>query len=604
MNLRSTSLLSTLVLSASLLLTPAMAQDWHPVGTGTNVNGANGVPCPFGDIYAGQRAQYIYLASELSAAGLSAGDAVVRLRWVVTALNGSGIHENFTMRLGNTTATSLSGFLNAPNEAATTPMDHQPVVGNNDFTLNTPYEWDGTSNLLLEVTHFSPTYATASANASVAFTSTAPVKRSYSLLDDLLYSTSQSEPLDGEVLNSTALPNIVLGVATDCAPLTATGYTVCVGDGVPSGDGVSVEGCTESLGGRFTATHAFPGTNLECTGTDYVLRSSLTLPPLPTGAVLQAGRLILTNVQAPDPVWMSDLYINLTGTIEGEIQLMPNHENYSGTVSELIVAMTGPYEAGVAELHTASTYGTGFIGSARVEFDYLLPTPFWYDAPTGGDLVAYGSSVIDPVAEGLAHTDVPGVTLLYADCGVSSTACTSTGRTAVNFTVLDAPVPSFIMDTTDVIAGIAATLTYTGTAVNQYLWNFGDGNSSTAAEPTHVWDTPGTYTVQLTVNNGACEATFSMDVMVDVNTGIHGRDDLAEMHVFATADAIIITQGFGTGTMQVEVLDALGRTVINREHIAMSGRISLPTAELGTGVWYVRVTGAEAQRTFRVPLVR
>lgn len=56
--------------------------------------------------------------------------------------------------------------------------------------------------------------------------------------------------------------------------------------------------------------------------------------------------------------------------------------------------------------------------------------------------------------------------------------------------------------------------------------------------------------------------------------------------------------------MQVEVLDALGRTVIDREHISMSGRISLPTAQLGTGVWYVRVTSTDGQRTFRVPLMR
>ena len=62
MKIRSHSLLSALVLSASLALTPASAQEWHPVGTGTATNGANGVPCPFGDIYAGQRAQYIYLS--------------------------------------------------------------------------------------------------------------------------------------------------------------------------------------------------------------------------------------------------------------------------------------------------------------------------------------------------------------------------------------------------------------------------------------------------------------------------------------------------------------------------------------------------------------
>lgn len=140
--------------------------------------------------------------------------------------------------------------------------------------------------------------------------------------------------------------------------------------------------------------------------------------------------------------------------------------------------------------------------------------------------------------------------------------------------------------------------------MSQYLWDFGDGNSSTAAEPTHVWDTPGTYTVQLTVDNGACDATISMDVTVDVNTGIRGTDGLAGMQVFATADAIIITQDPTQAACRWRCSMRWAARAISREHISMSGRISLPTAQLGTGVWYVRVTSTDGQRTFRVPLMR
>lgn len=604
MNLHSTSLLATLLLSASLVITPAKAQDWHPVGTGTETNGPNGVPCPFGDIYAGQRAQYIYLASELSAAGLSAGDPIVRLRWVVLALNGSGMQENYTLRIDSTQATSLSGFLPTPAGAATTPKDHLPVVGNNDFTLKTPFVWNGSSNLLVEVTHFSPTYGTASANAAVNYTSTAPVRRSYSMLDDLMYSSTQTEPLDGEVLNSTGLPNIVLGVAMACDPLTATDLSVCVGDAIPVDSGITVSGCSENLGGRFTATYDFPGNDLVCMGTDYSLRSSITLPALPDGAVLQAGRLILTNVQAPDPTWFSDLYISLTGSIEGEIQLMPNHENFSGTVPRLIITMNGPYQAGLARLYTASTFELGFIGAARVEFDYLLPTPFWYDAPTGGNLVSYGRSTLDPVAEGLANTDVAGVTTLYADCGIASSFCTSGGRTPVSLKVVDAPVPAFTYEVSDAIAGTAVPFTYTGEAADTYSWDFQDGIISTEMDPTHTWAEAGVYTVKLTVSNGACSATTSVDITVDVNTGINPIAGLDGMRVFATEHAIILEHGPGMQAMQVEVMDALGRAVISREHVPTSGRITLPTTDLSTGVWYVRVKSGDAQRTLRVPLVR
>ena len=35
--------------------------------------------------------------------------------------------------------------------------------------------------------------------------------------------------------------------------------------------------------------------------------------------------------------------------------------------------------------------------------------------------------------------------------------------------------------------------------VISYLWNFGDGTTSTEANPTHVYGEKGTYTVELTV---------------------------------------------------------------------------------------------------------
>ncbi|MCI5082148.1 MAG: PKD domain-containing protein [Saprospiraceae bacterium] len=48
-----------------------------------------------------------------------------------------------------------------------------------------------------------------------------------------------------------------------------------------------------------------------------------------------------------------------------------------------------------------------------------------------------------------------------------------------------------------------------------YLWKFGDGNSSTAVSPLHVYDSPGTYEVCLTVTTSTgCESEFCTDVVV------------------------------------------------------------------------------------------
>ena len=57
---------------------------------------------------------------------------------------------------------------------------------------------------------------------------------------------------------------------------------------------------------------------------------------------------------------------------------------------------------------------------------------------------------------------------------------------------------------------------------NAYYWDFGDGTTSTTSEPTHFYDTPGTYTVQLIVEdtNSCFESdTSHIDITVELFTG-------------------------------------------------------------------------------------
>lgn len=49
--------------------------------------------------------------------------------------------------------------------------------------------------------------------------------------------------------------------------------------------------------------------------------------------------------------------------------------------------------------------------------------------------------------------------------------------------------------------------------LGNYLWNFGDGNTSTAVNPTHTYQTPGNYLISLIVtdNNGCSDTSFSAE---------------------------------------------------------------------------------------------
>lgn len=61
-----------------------------------------------------------------------------------------------------------------------------------------------------------------------------------------------------------------------------------------------------------------------------------------------------------------------------------------------------------------------------------------------------------------------------------------------------------------------------GTDIIHYFWDFGDGNSSAEFEPEHSYDTPGSYTVVLTVTNKCnCSSNYKLDIEITPTPTIH-----------------------------------------------------------------------------------
>jgi PKD repeat protein len=74
----------------------------------------------------------------------------------------------------------------------------------------------------------------------------------------------------------------------------------------------------------------------------------------------------------------------------------------------------------------------------------------------------------------------------------------------------DAPSASF----TFVVDGKTATFTSVVTYTDSYLWNFGDGQTSTEAHPVHVYVAPGDYNVNLTVTGPGGSANLAKTLTV------------------------------------------------------------------------------------------
>lgn len=198
--------------------------------TGTVVVGTNdgtpntstGAPSPLQDYFKTQRIQMLYTAAELTGAGLVAGN-ITEIGWVATALNLSTLQENYTISLKSTTATVLTTTFETGATVVYGPTDFTPsATGNVMFTLTTPFAWDGTSNIIVEVCAGLASGAW-SENVSCANSTTATNKTVYSISDS---ATAPCTQTTGTITDQRPLLVATGSVASCLAPLNVVSANV------------------------------------------------------------------------------------------------------------------------------------------------------------------------------------------------------------------------------------------------------------------------------------------------------------------------------------------------------------------------------------------
>ena len=133
--------------TSSLVDTSSVSND--TLGNGTSTNSTTGYPALFGNWYWGAKHQLIYRASELTAAGISSG-YITGISIPVTSVNGTANYSNYRIAMGCTTDSTLTaGWVSGLTEVMS-PISHTVTSGWNDMTFNTPFYWDGTSNIVLQ----------------------------------------------------------------------------------------------------------------------------------------------------------------------------------------------------------------------------------------------------------------------------------------------------------------------------------------------------------------------------------------------------------------------------------------------------------------------
>jgi len=125
-----------------------MPSTTYTIGTGSSSSSTYG---PFYGSSTDVKYQFLFHASELQAMGIPSG-TISELAWNIITKNSSGAFRNMRIGLGCTNATELNttaGWL--PTSNVFGPQNVTTTAGWNTFSLNNSFDWDGTSNLVVEV---------------------------------------------------------------------------------------------------------------------------------------------------------------------------------------------------------------------------------------------------------------------------------------------------------------------------------------------------------------------------------------------------------------------------------------------------------------------
>lgn len=134
-------------------------------------------------------------------------------------------------------------------------------------------------------------------------------------------------------------------------------------------------------------------------------------------------------------------------------------------------------------------------------------------------------------------------------------------------------------------------VSFESNAVNgfSYLWEFGDGSSSTEINPTHLFAEAGTYSVTLTISNCQFEEEIILEVEVEeeVIQNVF-ENEKNNVYGFISEGKKLSLSGQFTGSL--DIVDPLGRVVFSSNGNALSD-ISLDRLSSGVYLLLFRETG-------------
>jgi hypothetical protein len=509
------------------------------IGAGTTAVGATSYPNPLSSYYGGVKHQLLFTVAELTALGMVANSNINKIGLDLAAINATGLCNDFTIRIGTTALSVLTGFV-----AGTTTLYNgsftPTAIGPVNFTLSTPYVWNGTSNIIVEFVHNQGLGGTGS-GTTTKYTTTAGNTVYYGAKDNV--SPAGVTSFDAVVAGTYGLagasalrPNVIFGYTTQSQkPITWTPITGLYSDAAATTAYV-LNTNTATVYAKPTSTNTYTATATNASGPCTSLNTALvTITPLPAATISYSGSPYCSNAGFASPT--------LVGTTGGTYSISGGLTINSSTgVITLVGAGTGTYTVtytvaaagGCAAISPTTTINITAAPAATISY---TGSPYCSNAGTATPTFTGTTGGVYTISGGLTINSTTGVVTL---------AGAATGTYTVTYTVAAAGGCAAIAPTAtiNITAAPSATISYTG---SPYCSNAG------TATPTFTGTTGGVYTISggLTINSttgvvtlaGAATGTYTVTYTVAAAGGCASITPTATINITAAPAATISYTG-------------------------------------------------------------
>jgi PKD repeat protein len=226
-------------------------------------------------------------------------------------------------------------------------------------------------------------------------------------------------------------------------------------------------------------------------------------------------------------------------------------------------------------------------GQGRIDLGFNVPAPGIYSVGNSNmNLYRNNAGADYPYTvpglislTGSSSTSGPDYYYYLYDLEVTGEPCQSE---AVEVTAVVVPGANFSF----VANGATLTFTEASNGATSWLWDFGDGTTSTEQNPVHTYAGNGPFTITLSVEGGACSSSQTWELgvgLADVPTG-------SSFGIAPNPAANFVTISLNprdTGGASVDLIDAQGRLVMNRSMRDGEPRLVLDVSDLASGTYHV-----------------